>query len=289
MIVLSDVVDTPPAPTRNQGLYASVEIAKLLELPVYSIQRASGAQTTNLTLDQVPHQPVETVAVWIGETPTADQYAAIYQQALQKSIRLLNSPEEHRAVYDFGQIYQRLQDVIPTSFLLRDVAQCEAAIAQLGLPIAVRGEAPFNLLSPRATTLEELQQLVTPLLQQPRRAHNSVILQAAVSLRSHKSPIGMGFGRVFRIVLYRQTLITYGYAWAGDHPGRYLSTPEEEALMELVFRAIAQIEVPFVSLDVGQLEDGKWVVLGMGDPQFTATPEIPWIQFWGSMREITSR
>ncbi|MDX2212104.1 MAG: ATP-grasp domain-containing protein [Oculatellaceae cyanobacterium bins.114] len=289
MIVLSDVVDTSPAPTRNQGLLASVEIAQLLELPVYPIQVTSTALAVAPALAQVPPQSSETAGVWIGETPTSALYVAIYQQALQKGIRLLNSPAEHQTIQNFEQIYNRLHDLIPTSVVVTHVNQCEAAIAQLGLPISVRGEASFNPLSPHATTLEELQQLTTPLLQQPRRSHNNVILQAAIPLRSYQTPIGMKLGRIFRIVLYRQTLITYGYAWSGDHPGRYLSTPEEEALMAVVFGAIAQIDVPFVSLDVGQLETGNWTVLGMGDPQFTGTPEIPWIQFWGSMREITLR
>lgn len=289
MIVFSDVVDRSPSPTRNPGLDLAVDIAKLLELPVYPlVMSPSGVEVEATVLSQVPSQMAETAGVWIGEPPTASQYEAVYQQALHKGIRLLNTPEDYRTIQNFEQIQSRLQGLTPPSQVITEVGQCETAIAHLGLPISVRAESAFNPLSPRATTLEELQHLTTQLLQQPRRLNSHVILQSAVPLHSHPSPIGMAFGRVFRIFLYDQTLITYGYAWAGDHPGRYLSTPEEEDLLALVFRAIAQISVPFVSLDVGQLESGEWLVLGTSDPQFAGTTQIPWIQFWRQMREVSS-
>jgi hypothetical protein len=320
MIVLSEVVDSLPSPTRNPGIDLALQMAAALEVPRHSLgypqssqeasQEASQETQYENLLADIPDYDLETLGLWIGETPTATHYEAVYHQALQKGIRLLNTPQEHEMLYDLEQMSTRLQDFVPASAVITDVSQCAAAvqssssfgaIAPLKFPLSVRGMTPFNPLSPRANTLEELQHLVGSLLQQsaelsdqendpksltPNHPKRSVLLQQVVPLRAHSTPIGMAQGRIFRVFLYRQMLITYGYAWTGDHPERYLSSPEEEALLSVVSEAIAHVNAPFVSLDVGQLETQEWVVLGMGDPQFTPTEQIPWIQFWQAMREI---
>jgi hypothetical protein len=46
------------------------------------------------------------------------------------------------------------------------------------------------------------------------------------------------------------------------------------------------IKLPYVALDIGQLENGRWIIIETGDPQFSGVSEFPLLQLWSRIREI---
>jgi hypothetical protein len=45
--------------------------------------------------------------------------------------------------------------------------------------------------------------------------------------------------------------------------------------------------VPFIIVDVGQLDDGQWIVIEAGDAQFAGLSRIPVLELWGKIKDIT--
>ncbi len=96
---------------------------------------------------------------------------------------------------------------------------------------------------------------------------------------------GFPLGRKFRVFIHHQQVLSYGYYWHGDDPYKLLSVPEEEAIFALALEASRRIQVPYVAIDVGQLEDESWVVMETGEPQFFKVPQVPLIQFWQELAD----
>jgi hypothetical protein len=62
---------------------------------------------------------------------------------------------------------------------------------------------------------------------------------------------------------------------------------EEEKQMLAVARSAAQrVGVPYVIVDVGQVESGEWIVIEVGDAQFAGASQTPLLPLWSATRSI---
>ena len=134
MMVLSEDSPrmTPSASARS--LKAVTEAAKIVGCPVHYIPQEELGVSAAEALAYFPPQSKETPGVWLGYIPSPDWYAAIYSAALDRGIRLLNTPEEHLNAQEFDRTYAFLRELTPPSVILTDLSQCEQAIQKLGLP-----------------------------------------------------------------------------------------------------------------------------------------------------------
>lgn len=289
MIILSEDSDQllPTASSREN--HTVTEAAKLLGGRVYYIpDDFSRCETAENALWHLPSQERETLGIWIGYIPTPSRYAAIYQAALNKGVRLPNSPEEHLRVQEFDRAYPRLQGLTPASVVVTHPNQCESAIAQLGLPVFVKGTVQSRKQrgwkACVAESLEELQKLTQQLLSLSGRTRGRVIVREFVKLRhSRSSPAGFPFGREYRVFIYRQQILGWGYYWEGDDPLKPLTNREQEQVLTLALEAARWMEVPYIAVDIGQREDGEWIVIETGDPQFSSLSQIPLLPLWNQI------
>jgi hypothetical protein len=79
-----------------------------------------------------------------------------------------------------------------------------------------------------------------------------------------------------------------GYYWEGDDPLKELSHSEEEAVRSLALEAAGRLDVPYITIDIGQLEDGRWIVIETGDAQFSGVSQIPLLQLWNNIANQNS-
>jgi ATP-grasp domain, R2K clade family 3 len=100
------------------------------------------------------------------------------------------------------------------------------------------------------------------------------------------APDGSPLGRIFRVFLYRQIILTYGYFWNVDDPLRWLSVQDEEQIAAIALTAAQQIDVPFLAIDVGQQANQTWQVVGLCDAQFAGTQQIPWLHLWSELKPL---
>jgi len=291
MIVLSeDSPRLPPSPSAH-SIKAATEAARLTDCRIYYIPQEEVCDSAANALSYVPVQTEETLGVWVGYIPTAEWYAAIYAEALSKRIRLLNSPVEHLDAQEFDRAYARLQDFTPSSVIITRPEECAQAVAQLGLPVFVKGAIQSRKArgwkACVAETLEELERLCAQLLELDTRSRGRVVVRQLVKLRHHRiSAQGFPFGREYRVFLYRDTILGFGYYWEGDDPLKPLLPHEQTVVLAMAKEAARRVGSPFLAVDIGQTEANDWIVIETGDAQFSGVSQIPMLALWHAISSI---
>lgn len=291
-IALTEDSTKPPISASAKENRNATEIAKILGFKVYYIppdfQVCENAENA---LYHIAIQERETPGIWIGYIPTQERYQAIYQAALGKRIKLLNTPEQHLTVQEFDRAYPKLLGLTPESMTITSLQECEDVVVRLGLPLFVKG----TLLSRKskgwkacvAETLAELQGLTQELLALENRSRGRVIARKLVKFRhSRYSPDGFPLGREYRVFIYCQKVLGYGYYWEGDDCLKKLSAREEAQVLELAIAATKRLKVPYLAVDIGQLENGEWVVIETGDAQFCGISQIPLLPLWSEILKV---
>jgi hypothetical protein len=291
MIVLSE--DSPrlsPSPSA-QSVKAVTEAARLTDCRIYYIPQQEVCESAEDALAYVPVQEEETPGAWLGYIPTPEWYAAIYAEALRKRIRLLNSPEEHLDAQEFDRAYAHLQELTPRSVIITDPTECAQVVAQLGLPVFVKGAIQSRKASGWkacvAETLEELERLCVRLLDLETRSRGKVVVRQLVKLRHHRvSAQGFPFGREYRVFLYRQEILGFGYYWEGDDPLKPLLPDEQTVVLARAKEAARRVGSPFLAVDIGQTESMDWIVIETGDAQFSGVSQAPLLSLWHAISQI---
>lgn len=292
MIVLSEASSRLEPSASARDIQIMTDTAHLMGCRVYSIpQDFDLCETAENALAHIPDQARETAALWIGYIPTPERYGAIYEAALAKNIRFLNSPDEHLRAQEFDRAYPFLAELTPKSVVVTEIGQCKNLGDSLGFPVFVKGTVQSRKLrgwrACVAETMEELVALVTALFELEARTRGRVIVRELARLRHARvSAQGFPFGREFRVFILRGEIVGDGYYWEGDDPLRTLTVSERRIVLDLATVAAARLAVPYVAVDVGQREDGRWIVIETGDAQFSGISQISPIQLWSNLRRI---
>jgi hypothetical protein len=292
MIIFSEAsLDRPTSPSGQDNIDMT-DAAKLAGCSVYYIPTDfSICETAENALWHIPEQPSEAIAIWVGFIPSFDRYSAIYDEALRKKIRLINSPDQHRTAQEFDLAYPLLQGLTPESLVLTSPDESINAGELLGFPLFVRGAVRSRKAAGWkacvATTPEELNQLVRQLFDLEYRSRGRVIVRKLVRLRySRYSEEGLPLGREYRVFVFVGEVVALGYYWEGRDPLERLSPDEERQVLNLAAEAAGRLRVPFVAIDVGQLESGEWIVVEANDGQFAGTGNIPLLPLWNAVMRI---
>jgi hypothetical protein len=78
----------------------------------------------------------------------------------------------------------------------------------------------------------------------------------------------------------------YGYYGEGDDPLKPLAPEEQSAILALAREVARRVGVPYLTVDIGQLEDGQWIVIEVGDAQFSGVSQIPPLSLWNEIQRI---
>jgi ATP-grasp domain, R2K clade family 3 len=292
MIVLSEASFGRPASPSAQDNIDMTEAARLAGCSVYYIPKDfSICETAENALWHMPEQPSEVIAIWVGFIPSFDRYSAIYEEALRKKIRLINSPDQHRTAQEFDLAYPLLQGLTPESLVLTSPAESMNAGEIIGFPLFVRGAVRSRKAAGWkacvAATPEELNLLVHQLFDLEYRSRGRVIVRKLVRLRYNRySEEGFPLGREYRVFVFRGEVVGLGYYWEGRDPLEKLSPEEERQVLNLAAEAAERLGVPFVAIDIGQLESGEWIVVEANDGQFAGTGSIPLLPLWNALMRI---
>ncbi|HWB60283.1 MAG TPA: ATP-grasp domain-containing protein [Chthoniobacteraceae bacterium] len=292
MIVISEASDQLTPSSSARDIAASTEAARLAGCRLYYIpQDFDVCQNATNALCHVPEQARESPGIWIGYIPAPEKYEDVYRAALDKRIRLLNNPAEHLRAQEFDAAYSRLLGLTPKTCIIHGVEECAAAVASVGLPVFVKGAVQSRKArgwkACVAYTLAELEELTRILLDLKQRSRGRVVVRELVRLRhTRKSAEDFPIGREYRLFIYEGRVVGSGYYWEGDDPLKELSKAEQAAVESLAREAAARLEVPYITVDIGQKEDGDWIVIETGDAQFSGVSQIPLLKLWHQLSQL---
>ncbi|NDJ21080.1 ATP-grasp domain-containing protein [Nostoc sp. B(2019)] len=292
MIVLSESTEQIESSASASENKLMTEASRILGCKVYYMPRDfQRCGTAENALWHIPKSAIETAGIWVGYIPELERYKAIYQAALAKGIRLLNTPLEHQTALEFNLFYPHLKGLTPESVVITSTDECIEAGDLLGFPVFVKGTVQSIKMQGWkfciANNQEELIQLTRLLLKLKERSRGKVIIRKLMKLLHQRlAPNGFPMGREFRCFIYNQQLLKYGYYWDGQDNLSKLSTQEEKQVFSLAILASERLGVPYVAIDIGQLESGEWIVIETADAQFAGLCQIPALELWNKLKDI---
>lgn len=292
MIVLSEATEQIELSASANENKLMTEAAQIVGCKVYYIPRDfERCSTAENALWHVPEYTQETTGIWIGYIPEFARYEAIYHAALAKGIKLINTPLQHKIALEFDMFYPLLTGLTPESAVITNTNDCNNIAELLGFPVFVKGAVQSLKMqgwkSCVANNQAELIKLTEWFLKYQERSRGRVIVRKLVQLRHQRlAPNGFPMGREFRCFIYNQQVLKYGYYWHGQDNLSQLSSAEEKQVLSLAVLAAARLSVPYVAVDIGQLENGEWIVIETADAQFAGIVQISALELWNKLKDI---
>ena len=112
-----------------------------------------------------------------------------------------------------------------------------------------------------------------------------------LAVRAARQPRNVGFRRVVdradRAFVHRDDVLAYGFYWDEHRDSIALTRADEAAIMALSIEAARRIGTPFIAVDIGQLEDGSWIVIEVSDGQFAGLSHVTTLELWSKLANIS--
>jgi hypothetical protein len=292
MVVVLGEESTRKTSLNAQEMQAVLEAARLYGCRVYPIPPDfTVCETAENALAYLPTFEAPILGVWVGYIPTIDRYSAIYDAALDKGVRLINSPEQHQTAMEFDRFYPLLHDITPKSVIVESLTELPSVTTQLKFPVFVKGAVKSNkeqgLNAVVAKDMTELETLAQSALVHSYRSRGKVIVRDLVALRRvDETPQGFPISREYRIFIYKQEIVAYGFYWDEFDDSQPLTGQERQTMFNLAIEAARRTQVPFLAVDVGQLESGEWIIIEIGDAQFCGLSQIPVLELWSKIKDF---
>jgi hypothetical protein len=289
MIILSESSPQLPDSASLRDLIRSTEAARLAGWQVYHIP---GDLPPGVSADDalwhVPVQPEIVVGLWTGYIPLPEHYEEIYQAAFARNIHLVNAPDQFRRAEEFDQFYPFIEDLTARSECVADVSHCEAAAQRIGYPVFLKGTVQSlksdGIGSCVAHTPEELKVIAGKIMSGHRRSLGKVIVRELLDLRcSRVGPGEFPLGREYRVFVYDREIVGLGYYWEGEDDLAELQPDERKLVEHLALEAASRLGVPYIAVDIGQKQNGDWIVIEVGDAQFSGFSQIPIQELWARL------
>ncbi len=226
--------------------------------------------------------------LWVGEIPSHERYLQVEARAKALGLPLLNSGPQHLLCTEFDLWYPALEDLTAKSAVVRSVEEVDAAVATLGLPLFVKGAVQSRKFSGFKAcvgeTVEEVRTIVGKLLSMRRFSRDRAVLRQLLPLRRTGREIEkFPLSREFRLFLFDAEVVGEGYYWAYEDPFGPLEPLLREQLHGLAKEAARRLSVPYLAVDIAQQEDLTFVLIEVGDPQFSGLSHIPPGTLWSSL------
>jgi hypothetical protein len=285
------IVSQAPMPFSNEDddIAASTRAAVAAGFELVSLPTAlMYVDEVGPALAAVATRTRETPAVWIGTIPDEAMYRAVDAGLRVRGVRLINDPEAHLDVFEFDRAYPRLADLTARTVVVTAVEQVAAAVAQVGLPAFLKGA----LLSRKhsgwaacvADDVSQAEAIAGGLLRRSYLSRGRVLVRELLPLRRFTVPASdFPIGREYRVFLLRGEPLAHGYYWPFVGEWAALAPDEEAAMLAVATEAARRLATPLVAVDIGQLEDGRWRVIEVGDPQFSGLSFIDPRRLWAAL------
>jgi ATP-grasp domain, R2K clade family 3 len=292
VVVFHDESLRHPNSIDNLETQQVVETARLYDCYTYFLPAKIGYSIRAVdALANLPNFDRPQVGIWAGFIPSQSKYAEVYQAATEKNVFLVNDPIQHQTALEFDRYYPLLGDLTPQSITITSSSECVEAGAKLGFPVFVRGAVKSNKTlgwdACVAANSDELVYIVEQILSIPHRARGKAIVRQLVKLR-YRSMMPGNFprSREYRLFVYNCQVLAFGYYWDEFEDEFELTEFDRSQLHQLAIAAATKVNVPYIIIDIGQLESGEWIVIEIGDAQFAGMSHVSIMELWSQLATI---
>lgn len=276
----------PPSDDRSpqaRQLRVAVEAARQSDLRVVPLVWPF-TDAENVLPDRLPGD----LAVYSGPIPPhPEHYANLERAFARRGAQLVNSAAASEQATRIEHWHERLGSLTARTVILRGPEDL-ACVEELGFPVFVKG----LVKSAKELGLEAcLAHDAVALEARARGAwarEQTVVAREYLPLRYTGATV-MEFphGREYRFILLDRAVLASAFYWDGTDP---FASPggEDQPPAALAISAAERLDARLLAVDIGQLTDGSWRVIEVGDAQHTALGHIAPHLYWITLRERLS-
>jgi len=201
--------------------------------------------------------------------------------------KLINSFSQHQQVSDIFNWYHNFSDGLTpkTWFALADVPRDRVGAYFLKGQINSRKQLWFS--HAYAANHKEMTEVYFRLMDDSLISHQGVCIREHVDLVKYDQTYltGCPITKEFRIFIYNGKEIARGYYWSNFY--EEVGKPDPAEIPQLfIDGCISRMDFNgFWTLDVGQLTNGTWIVIELGDGQMAGLSAIPIDDFYRKLAE----
>jgi hypothetical protein len=223
-----------------------------------------------------------------------DDYTALFHDLESEGISLINTPDQHQRADELPGWYRRLEGMTPESVWFEGRVDLDTIERTLGWPVFVKGARQTHGHLKRRCIAHDRDELVAILDlhdRDPMLCWQTPVFRRFVSLRplvsslQNPHPERLPGAKEIRTFWWRGRLVGQGAYWWQDEPYSPSET-EAIALRSLASAAAEKMDVPFLVIDMGQLESGAWVVIECNDAQESGHAGVSPHMLWQNILEI---
>lgn len=218
-----------------------------------------------------------------GGVVAREWYEDLELAAADRGIRMVNAASANEQAMRFEHFYPLISDLTARSVVLSDGQSIAELPEGMHYPVFVKASiASAKHLGLDACIARDDAQLIERLARPGVR-----VVREWMDLRQlggeHN---GMPITREWRTYLLDGQVLGRGFYWAERDPSGSLSPADQIEMDRLCKLACSRLDARLVSIDAGQLADGSWQLIEVGDVQHTGVGQMAHHVYW---RELALR
>jgi hypothetical protein len=226
----------------------------------------------------IPKQSRKIIGIWVGYVPKDYSYRSIQKILLRKNIFLINSILDHQEVMDFNLWYSKIEDLTLQSKVVSNEEKALSVAESLGYPVIVRSGVQAMKGKGIGTYVANNKEELSNIVSQYYKEH---ILNKLLIIRKHEEIVCLeefGIRKEFRVFYMRGECLGITPYWKNQ---TYPYTEKDlNQINKLTEEVISRFSTPFMALDVAQLVNGNWIVVEVGDAQFSGICHMDPVAYW---------
>lgn len=134
---------------------------------------------------------------------------------------------------------------------------------------------------------DELATIAKQLLAREQRSRGKIIARRLVKFRTLATDKqSFLISREYRLFVCRDVVLACGFYWE-EYQDAELAPTEQETIRALAIEAARRVGTPFIAVDVGQLENGDWIVIEISDGQFAGLSHVTVLELWSKLADLS--
>lgn len=206
--------------------------------------------------------------LFFGEAPSAERYRALHDEARALNVTLLNDPTQHHVAEDLSRTVAALGTLTAKTAVVERAEQLDTALGLIAPPVFVRGALTSAKAQGWSACVAKdaggAKALVSTLLADGRGP--ALVREMLPLRRLERVQQGFPVAREYRLFVLDADVLALGSYWEEQDPFGRLTERDEQEIRTLAHEVAKRVKVPWLAVDVGQLESGEWRVIETGDP-----------------------
>ncbi len=239
-----------------------------------------------------PLYPKKGITV-VGRFGVTENYSDLFFELNSLGIALIHNPSQYLLASELTNWYSLLKDITPKSIWYDEIPTIEQIENDFDYPIFIKGSRQTNKHKASlsiAKSKSELKNIIFEYKRNPILHWQKFVVREYVNLRIVKSTetekIPASFE--FRTFWWKNNLVGEGIYWKDFAKYNWTKSERIKAL-SVAENAALKLNLPFIVIDIAQMENGKWLIIESNDGQESGYAGISPISLWQNIVEIEKK